>query len=100
VSEVNSRFFNGITDRLTTSFTSFGAAWSAETRYGYNRVGRDRVDGFFISWIRRKRRRSPGGGVCPASKRWALTTAARTTASVVPISRSSRRSPSREASTR
>jgi hypothetical protein len=44
---VNNRTFTGETDRLSGNFTMFGAAWTSETRYGYNKNVVDRLDGYF-----------------------------------------------------
>lgn len=43
-SEINYRYWNGTQERGAASFTMFGAAWSAETRFGYNYNSVDRVD--------------------------------------------------------
>jgi len=47
VSPVNPRTFNGETDRYTARFTIFGARWSSESRYGYNRNYVVRLDGIY-----------------------------------------------------
>ncbi len=41
------RNFIGKLDRLNVTFTTFGPGWSAETRFGRNRVDNDRLDDFF-----------------------------------------------------
>ncbi len=41
------RNFIGKLDRLNVTFTTFGTSWSAETRFGRNRVDNDRIDDFF-----------------------------------------------------
>jgi hypothetical protein len=43
-SEINYRYWNGMQERGAASFTMFGAAWSAETRFGYNYNSIERVD--------------------------------------------------------
>jgi len=40
------RNFNGWSDRLTGSYVTLGARWSAETRIGYNKNNVDRLDAF------------------------------------------------------
>lgn len=48
-SPVNSRAFTGAVDRLNLTITTFGANWSSESRYGWNRADRQRLDcGFEI----------------------------------------------------
>ncbi len=42
----SARKFVGEVDRLNVTFTTFGTNWSAETRYGRNRVDNDRSDEF------------------------------------------------------
>ena len=43
-SEVNHREWNGTQERGAASYTMFGAAWSAETRFGYNYNSLARID--------------------------------------------------------
>jgi hypothetical protein len=47
VQPVNSRRFDGVTDRLTANVTLFGARWTSESRYGYNKNVVDRIDQIF-----------------------------------------------------
>jgi outer membrane receptor protein involved in Fe transport len=41
------RSFTGVLDRFNITYTTFRAAWSAETRFGWNRVDNTRLDTFF-----------------------------------------------------
>ena len=41
------RAFTGSLDRVNITYTTFRPAWSAETRYGWNRVDNTRLDRFF-----------------------------------------------------
>ena len=43
-----SRSFVGNQDRYAITFTAFGPAWSSESRYGWNRADRDRIDEFWF----------------------------------------------------
>jgi outer membrane receptor protein involved in Fe transport len=43
-SEINHREWNGTQERGAVSYTMFGAAWSAETRFGYNYNSVARID--------------------------------------------------------
>jgi outer membrane receptor protein involved in Fe transport len=44
----NARRFVGLQERVNTSFTYIGGpAWSAESRFGYNKNDRDRIDGWW-----------------------------------------------------
>lgn len=48
VQPVNSRLFEGKTDRFNITATFIGGpSWSAETRFGYNRNDRNRIDGYW-----------------------------------------------------
>ena len=41
------RQFTGVLDRVNITYTTFRPSWSAETRYGWNRVDNTRLDTFF-----------------------------------------------------
>src|SRR5439155_1386984 len=41
------RQFTGALDRVNITYTTFRPSWSAETRYGWNRVDNTRLDTFF-----------------------------------------------------
>ena len=47
VSPVNPRTFQGIQERVTGTFTTSGAKWTSETRFGYNFNDIDRIDRFW-----------------------------------------------------
>ncbi len=45
---VNARRFEGLQERVNASFTYIGGpGWSAESRFGYNKNDRDRIDGWW-----------------------------------------------------
>ena len=43
-----SRSFVGNLDRYAITFTTFGPSWSSESRFGWNRADRDRIDEFWF----------------------------------------------------
>jgi outer membrane receptor protein involved in Fe transport len=47
VSEVNTRTWTGVQERVTASFVKGGSNWTAESRVGYNLNKVDRIDGFW-----------------------------------------------------
>jgi len=59
------RSFTGVLDRVNVTYTVFRAAWSAETRYGWNRVDNTRLDTFFNNADPNKPETSLGGRRIP-----------------------------------
>ncbi len=59
------RAFTGILDRVNVTYTTFRAAWSAETRYGWNRVDNTRLDTFFDVQDPKKQEAKLGGRRIP-----------------------------------
>lgn len=62
----NSRRFTGTQERLNLSFTHIRASWTAESRFGYNKNDRDRIDGLFDLIDPNKKETKLGGRRVPA----------------------------------
>lgn len=43
----NDQTFNGMEDRGTAAYVIGGTSWSSETRFGYNNINVERIDGYF-----------------------------------------------------
>ncbi len=61
-----SRTFQGTLDRFNVTYFTFGAAWSAETRFGWNNVDNTRRDNFFDAQDPGKAETILGGRRVPA----------------------------------
>jgi hypothetical protein len=60
VSPDNPRIFFGEAGRITGTYTTFGARWSAESRFGYNRNYVNRLDQWFDTKDPNKTEQQPG----------------------------------------
>jgi outer membrane receptor protein involved in Fe transport len=47
----NDQVYHGFTERGTASYVTGGAAWTSETRFGYNLNDMDRTDAYFLQGI-------------------------------------------------
>jgi hypothetical protein len=59
------RNFTGALDRVNVTYTTFRPSWSAETRYGWNRVDNTRLDRFFNNPDPKKAETKLGGRRIP-----------------------------------